>query len=267
MKAYYHANCNDGFCCAWLWRKAYPDCVLLPYTHQQTTPDVSRGEKVFFLDISLSRGQIEQLEALGVDYMVIDHHPATRLVQGPHVIYDADKSGARLVWEYLWDQGERLFHYTTRGKPHFLVEYTEDRDLWKHTLPCTREVNAAISSYEQSHDQWDSFDLKTLMQTGIHVLRVKNANIDRIIEQNGMLVKFHGYTVPCVNSPVYMSDIGDALKTEGEFVIIWNQNDEGKYRYSLRSASYDVEALAKQYGGGGHKLAAGFTADKAVHEN
>ena len=42
---------------------------------------------------------------------------------------------------------------------------------------------------------------------------------------------------------------------------LWYVDSAGKVRVSLRSeGDYDVSGIAKRYGGGGHKNAAGFTA-------
>jgi nanoRNase/pAp phosphatase (c-di-AMP/oligoRNAs hydrolase) len=74
-----------------------------------------------------------------------------------------------------------------------------------------------------------------------------------------------GYIVPALNLPAkYSSDAGHALcniKTAGDFAAVYQDvsTTEGLMRiYSLRSNGFDVSAIAKQYGGGGHRKAAGF---------
>ena len=65
-----------------------------------------------------------------------------------------------------------------------------------------------------------------------------------------------------VNSPVLVSELGHELATKsGTFGLIWYQNND-KAICALRSnGDYDVSNIARAFGGGGHKNAAGFTSD------
>jgi len=58
----------------------------------------------------------------------------------------------------------------------------------------------------------------------------------------------------------YASDVGNLLAIKsGTYGAVWNYLGLGKYQISLRSiGDYDVSIIAKYYGGGGHKNAAGF---------
>jgi phosphoesterase RecJ-like protein len=48
--------------------------------------------------------------------------------------------------------------------------------------------------------------------------------------------------------------------------LVRHQPDSASTRVSLRSRELDVGALAREQGGGGHRLAAGFSSDKPVEE-
>lgn len=57
---------------------------------------------------------------------------------------------------------------------------------------------------------------------------------------------------------------------ESDFSLLLIENKFGKTKASLRSESYkktDVAKIAKAFGGGGHKLAAGFEIDGKIEEN
>ena len=63
------------------------------------------------------------------------------------------------------------------------------------------------------------------------------------------------------NCPPHLSsDVGHALANQsGTYGLLWYINKENKCLCSLRSnGDYDVSAIAKAFGGGGHKNAAGF---------
>ena len=78
-----------------------------------------------------------------------------------------------------------------------------------------------------------------------------------------------GYRVPVVNVPYhYASDCADAmLKAEpgAPFCASWFRRADGRIQYSLRSRDdrMDVSEIAKKFGGGGHRNAAGF--ETAAH--
>jgi oligoribonuclease NrnB/cAMP/cGMP phosphodiesterase (DHH superfamily) len=81
-----------------------------------------------------------------------------------------------------------------------------------------------------------------------------------------VLVAFQGKTVPAVQSAILNSQIGERLSGRHPFVVIWHDRDGRRY-FSLRSREDgpDVEAIARQYGGGGHTHAAGFSVPLGRH--
>jgi nanoRNase/pAp phosphatase (c-di-AMP/oligoRNAs hydrolase) len=71
--------------------------------------------------------------------------------------------------------------------------------------------------------------------------------------------RFNGLAANC--PPHLTSDVGHELANQsGTFGLCWTLSKEGlTAQCSLRSnGDYDVSAIAKAFGGGGHKNAAGF---------
>ena len=68
-----------------------------------------------------------------------------------------------------------------------------------------------------------------------------------------------------VNASANQSEVGHELLQrypEAPFAAIYFDTADGKRKWSLRGrGNVDVSALAKQFGGGGHHNAAGFTTD------
>jgi nanoRNase/pAp phosphatase (c-di-AMP/oligoRNAs hydrolase) len=60
-----------------------------------------------------------------------------------------------------------------------------------------------------------------------------------------------------------MSEIGHELANQsGTFGLIYYIDSDNSVKCSLRSnGDYDISVMAKHFGGGGHKNAAGFTTD------
>ena len=75
------------------------------------------------------------------------------------------------------------------------------------------------------------------------------------------MITLDGHRVPCVSSCILQSEIGARMAQRHPFVAIVFELD-GRRVYSLRSHSkkgVDVSAVARKFGGGGHRNAAGFT--------
>ena len=77
---------------------------------------------------------------------------------------------------------------------------------------------------------------------------------------HAVLVTFHGYQVPAVQSSVLTSQIGEQLSDGYPFCIIWHDRNGRRYcSFRSREDGVDVGSLAASLGGGGHTHAAGFS--------
>ena len=74
------------------------------------------------------------------------------------------------------------------------------------------------------------------------------------------LCTFEGLPAVEVNSCLFYSELGEYLGNRASVVLVWSVQNDGRYRYELRTSTEGVHVgeLAKKYGGGGHKQAAGF---------
>ena len=80
--------------------------------------------------------------------------------------------------------------------------------------------------------------------------------------------KLDGMDVLVVNASHWMSEIGSRLSPDCDFAMIWYyDHDDRMVKVSLRAFHdhIDVSEIAKKYGGGGHKKAAGFTLPGDAH--
>lgn len=255
----YHKNCNDGFCAAWLLHKIYPTATFHPSNYGDPVPDCT-GQDVIIADFSYPRDTMLAICKVAKSVKVYDHHKTAQealsgLVAPEHnltIVFNMDKSGARLVADAY---GE------------WLVDYTEDRDLWRWALPHSREINAGLSSYPMTFETWDGLSRDELLTDGAAILRYEATVISKHVTQ-ARRVTIGEYTVPIVNATVLFSDIAGQLAISWPFAVAWFLRSDGKYQYSLRSApdGVDVSEIAKTFGGGGHKHAAGFEQTQRLHD-
>ena len=277
----YHANCWDGFCAAWVARTALGEIEAVPARYGTPPPPVT-DRHVYLLDFCYPRAQMRHLAGEATSLVVLDHHKtASQALEGfveeciqrpdfvrsrpgqelPYVWFDMDKSGGRLAWEYFADLGG----WQGMGSP-WLVDYTEDRDLWRHALPNSEDVNAALRSYPLEFEVWDRQFAGagppplSLIQEGAAIRRRERQIIHDHV-RNARLENFDGtWTVPIVNATTLFSEIAGALAVGHPFAACYFDRQDGKRQWSLRSApdGLDVSEIAKAHGGGGHPHAAGF---------
>lgn len=259
----------DGYTAAWACWLVHPDWEFVPgvYGYDENA-ERFQGRDVFFLDFSYKRPVMEKIIAVARTVTVIDHHVSAEsdlkplfddgLIKG---VFDMKHSGAYLAWKW--------FHPNERV-PHF-VAFVEDRDLWRFNFQETRPVCDAIFSHAYSFEMWDQFralcddndGVLTLIKEGEAIGRKQAKDVAELTAK----LKYHGMIggkiVPIVNVPyTYASDVGNLLyeqNPDAPFTATYFY-DGDKYIFSLRSADHgaDVSEVAKLYGGGGHKHAAGF---------
>ena len=263
----FHASCSDGFCAAWIYRRyVNPNCEFRAIQFGSRPPSVE-DRPVVVLDFSFPRDQLLEMKEQARSFLVLDHHKtAAEELEGlDFCVFDMDKSGARLTWEYFFDPQAN----GDINQPPWLVPYTEDQDLWLWKLPDSRAINAAIGSYPRLFHVWDDLAARPLDELALEgqaILRYQ----DRLIRPR---VKGHawttidGYRVPITNSTTLSSEIGNRLAKNHPFAVVFFVTRESRYVYNLRSVGpegVDVGEIAQRYGGGGHRNAAGFTLDEAL---
>ena len=257
---FYHANCMDGFCSAWMFKRNVPEeSEFIPINYGSPfEPESVKDRSVYILDFSFKPDVMEKIIENATNVVLLDHHETAEkdlkkfIGTGPksQVIFDMTKSGAKLTTEYCGNKG------------NWIVDYVEDRDLWRFALPSSKEVNVALQSYPMDFKVWDSIFIgaskESMALEGIAILRYQNNLIERAMA-NKHDITIKGKKGLSVNSCLLQSEIGEKLAEEsGTYGHVWYEN--GKVtRNSLRSqGDYDVGKIAKSLGGGGHRNSSGY---------
>lgn len=255
----YHGNCADGFGAAWVVRKAIEDIEFHPGVYQAQPPDVT-GKSVWMVDFSYKRPVLIEMAKTAKEIIILDHHKtaAEDLVDLPSNVYcdfDMERSGAMITWDYFFPDVE----------PPQLLKHIQDRDLWLFKLEGTREIQANVFSYPYDFEVWDSLmamDVNLLWNEGAAIERKHHKDIAELVGVTKRRMVIGGYDVPVANLPYTLTSDAGHLMAQGEpFACCYWDTSSGRV-FSLRSteAGVDVSAVAKSYGGGGHRNAAGFTA-------
>ena len=281
----YHGHCDDGFAAAYVVRAATGPGLFefYPGVYQQEPPDVT-GRHVLFVDFSYKRPVLMEMAAKARSVVILDHHktaaedlsgfrepapfaewdrnhnpPVEAAAEPVAALFDMNKSGAGLAWDFFFEGKKRAR----------FIDYIEDRDLWRKVLPGGDEFTIALRSYPQDFEVWDG-----LFRAGPTPLIAEGKSIQRYYRQRVEELKrsayeavIDGYTCWIANAPYFAaSEVAGELAAKTDFGACYFEVEQGRWQYSLRSrGDFDVSEVAKVFGGGGHKGAAGFTVDAPIH--
>ncbi len=269
-RCFYHGGCPDGFGAAWAVRRAWgDDARYIAHGHEDLI-DLSHleGEQVVFVDIAPPNPVLRDLVEVAGELIVLDHHVSARdrcnadlglenalEVSPHHVHFDLDHSGAVLAWK----------HFHPDDPLPDLLGYVEDQDLWSWKLPRSEEVNAAIGSYPQKFEVWDELaarPIQELAREGEPIRRANRMDVERALGSAHPLA-MGTRRVEAVNSRVLRSVLGHELAKRAAFDrpwgLVYRINGE-RVDVSIYSiGNLDVSKVAAEFGGGGHRNAAGFS--------
>jgi len=256
----YHANCPDGFSGAWAaYKKLGKRATYLAVSHEQPPLNL-KNKEIYFVDLVYKAPVMKKLISQNKKVVVIDHHLTAResAKLASESLFDINQSGAVLAWRY--------FH--SREPLPKLLRYVEDSDLWQFKLSHSRQISAFLKLAKMNFSYWNKLardfektaSRRKYLEQGKIIWEHERQTINAILKDNTYLVKFAGHKILAANAPHFLaSHLGHILsKKHPPFSITWNRQGDG-IGVSLRSnGKINVAKIAKRYGGGGHKAAAGF---------
>lgn len=286
-KIFYHANCVDGFAAAHvIERHILRDTVqvptLVPVQYGQVeTPkqfdawygDMLKDAEVFIVDFSFPSAVMDHIAKAAQNIYWLDHHKTAfeemkfdiskryDLWAGTnfYLVLDNSKCGAMLAWEFVNGVGAEA--------PDF-IKVVDDYDRWVFQYPQTKDAQMYIRSHSMNRDAFDSLMLMSMdemAQAGGMMRQYYNAQLEAHKNREWIDIYLYGEHGYALNADAaFSSELGHFLAEQsGTFGAVY-QVEGTLLKFSLRSCGdYDVSALAKKFGGGGHKNAAGFMYDDA----
>jgi uncharacterized protein len=286
IKIIYHQvkkgiDCPDGLAAAWVAHKFYGEGDIIGCWYQcepKDLPKLESGDIAVILDFSFPANILQSWSDAGVQILLIDHHKTAMEHLGDvskfseyfngQIKFDMDECGATLAWKYF---------FPDKAVPLFL-EYVKDRDLWNKVLPYSDEIHEVISKIGRSFELYDLLEtydnpltnMMTLADLGAVLLAPKRRMVSVIADRATEETFLDHENIPVIllncngSEDRLTSDICEELYTKRfpKALYIACRTSDGAW--SLRSnknhsnGGFDVGALAKSKGGGGHKNAAGF---------
>ncbi len=263
-----HHDDADGLCAGAIVRRRFGDAVELheiDYGRPIPWDKIEAAATVIITDFSLPKDAMLKIyEAKGENFIWIDHHISAikemsdfENIAGLRAL---DRAACVLTWQYFFPELDAPA----------AVLFIGDRDIWQFDYPQTRAFSEGLSAEDTAANNdvlWDALlsndqDLvQRLLEKGEILLQARLEQIAHYVDSYGFELDFNGYRTLLVNLPSN-GDIGHYICQAGYDLAYVYRDDfqDGQIftKVTLYSESVDVSKLAKRYGGGGHKGAAGF---------
>lgn len=286
MKCFYHKTDLDGICSGAIVQFCYPECTTIGIDYDRQNDftvlnEVEKDEEVFVVDFSFSEEIMTKLAENG--WLVwIDHHKSAierlqPLLKNPEVHFEyavrIGSAGCELTWEFLSTRpgGSSLMSKPMPTAVKLLGRY----DVWDHKDPNVLPFQYGMrnmDSYFPDHPIWA--DLFTSDDSIGDIVIYGNIVLDYEQRQNAKIAKgmafecnFHGLRAIAMNKPYSNSKVFESVydPAKHDIMILFGMKP-GSCKYSLycEKEEIDVSAIAKEYGGGGHRNAAGFFTEQPL---
>jgi phosphoesterase RecJ-like protein len=207
--------------------------------------------------------------AQAAEVVVIDHH-RTNPGFGTIVVLDpAASSTAEMVFRLVERMGGRLSPGAAACLYAGVIADT-GRFMYEATTPETLRVAAELRRYGFDHARVG----QALFEDGsIGYLKVAGIALNRVEHlPDADLVWTYVLQADLSRSGISMGDTDDLIDLvrmarEADVSCVIKQQRDGRFKVSLRSrGNTDVGGICQAFGGGGHRLAAGYTSQSGLEE-
>jgi oligoribonuclease NrnB/cAMP/cGMP phosphodiesterase (DHH superfamily) len=293
VKVFYHSGDLDGFCSGAIVKHKFPEAEMFPINYGDEFPwdEIKFDDVIYMVDFSLSAHDMEKLARFqglkdckaSRNFFWIDHHKGIidemekkKTPRDGVWIRGYQQSGTaacELTWWYLFGSPSPMF-----------IRLLSCYDVWRHddkefdwdTIEWFQYGFKAQSRDPRDDMQfWENWfnNSKLPSDDQISVIECAASNgktvqsyvEDRFkstLKDRSYRIDWEGFKCLVVNSDPYIANFATRSKEfEGCDIAINYANKRGEsWEVSLRAVRDDIDlsVLAKKYGGGGHKFAAGF---------
>ncbi len=285
MKVFYHNADLDGICSAAIiyqnnqgkpcdfYGINYGD--IFPWDDIKPLPS-GQKELVYMVDFSLPINGMIKLANV-CDLIWVDHHdtaikaakentiPLTSLA----MVLNNDKAGCELTWEYIHGGAEMPM----------AIYYLGRWDIWKwKDIPNCKSFQMGMRELGLKYNSpiWEllfndgkgrTSAFSDIVKSGETIERYTNTQNANRCKYGAFPTTFHNLKAICLNGGGG-SQLFDSIynETDYDIMIAFQMNKDKKWTVSLYSTKLEIHCgeIAKLYGGGGHKGAAGFISNNLL---
>jgi oligoribonuclease NrnB/cAMP/cGMP phosphodiesterase (DHH superfamily) len=289
----YHSRDLDGWMSAAIVKKwsqtpaednVGSEFTFLGWDYGDEIPDLSEYDKVIMCDISFPPSIMRELyDTLQIgttefeNFVWIDHHvsaikalheylPISELM--PTGLRDTKFSACELTWKYFFPNEEMPEIVRLLGRYDCFGHKGTDEE--QEVLEFQYGARAAMSNYKDCYSFLNMYDKDEVVNT---LLNEGGAIYNYLCSEAKQIYK-HAFDIELLGKKFKCTNIGgwnpssfnlpftkDGYDGYATFVY---SNSKKAWTFTLRSETVDVSEVAKHYGGGGHKGAAGFVCDTEI---
>lgn len=265
----YHKADLDGIGSAAIVLREEPDAELYPADYEDEPYEVDnfKGKDVYIVDFCPK--EIEKIKEVSASFKWIDHHKSAmerhrKLWESEDVNGERDLKHSAIYLTYVYFNGKEDIPEA--------VKYIEDYDMWWFKEGWRTQTFCEYASLQlktPKDEYWECLlDTDRIAEEmcdswtdkGNVLMKAKDDRIDKTLLH--ITEKQWGkHKVGIVNTNHDISNTGNEIAKKGyDIGIVWRYSN-GKIMVGFRSLKVDVSKIAKEYGGGGHKLASGCSID------
>ena len=250
----------------------YPDSPEFNFKSQPKNVLIGKHKQTPDLIISCDTANYERLyypdSFKGIDLINIDHH-VSNSIDGTFNFIDPEASSASEVLVDLLNSWKQDIDKEVASALLFGIVYDSRVFHTQSTHASTLRIAADLMDKGA-----DLFKLKCelLSNKDPEIVKLWTLVLDRIQLSDSKksvwsyltqddLKKFCLTLTSIVGFNDFLTDLSGV-----DVTLLFYETDDGKTKISLRSKEYDVNKLATQFGGGGHKNASGILSDKSLQD-
>lgn len=277
MIVIYHSADLDGVASAAICKKKYPEAKLIGYDYWQELPwdQLPAGEPVIMVDVSVKMPEMCRLAEHCGELTWIDHH-GSAIDEFEQYSCEGKKSiiailkvglaGCELTWDHLYNGTPMPKAIQLLGA--YDVFRQDNAEYWNsQVLPfqwgmrlVTKTKIENFDDFFLMEDRYTLTDISDIMQDGTTILQYQFQQ-DEAAMRGAFEIQFQGLrAIACNIKGVGSLAFQSVYDPEKHDLMVAFGYGHGKWAFSLRTTHehVDVSLIAKQFGGGGHKKAAGF---------
>lgn len=279
----YHSKDLDGYCSGAICKRKYPDAKLIGYDYGQEFPwaEIPEGEPVIMVDVSLPMPEMVNLAIHSSELTWIDHHLSAikdyeqSIVDYPYwpndhnftAVLQQGKAACEIAWQYLFPDESMPAAVKLLGM-YDTWRQSDTFDWEKEILPFQYGMRLDYTSadnFDQDLFKTNKFTLvwiNEIQKQGVSVLKYQRQQ-DKLAMHGAFECEFLGYkAIMCNVRGVGSLAFDSVVNPEHQLMVGFGYTGR-QWSFSLRTTHEDVDVslIAKQFGGGGHRKAAGFAVD------
>lgn len=271
MKCFYHKSDFDGVCSAAIVKYLHPECELVGVDYDSPFPNIKIGtdEDIFMVDYSCDMDWMEKAQRTFRRFMWIDHHSSAIKASKDSKLkiagkQEVGKGACELTWEFLFPGEEMPYGVRLLGR----------YDVWDlggdgYILPFQYGFRTIKGIMNPEHSRWtlmfqNNLKIEAYARKGYTILKFLEQNNKEYMKRYSWEGWWHWHRAIFVNIGGGSSKVFDSLydPEKHDIMVKFVYNKQGNWTVSLYTTKdIDCGKIARYFGGGGHKQAAGFTTD------